>query len=770
MGPLSGKASMTIKLNSSRFLFYLAIIFIGGFFYLEGAGLLAADNAPADGAEERLPSIDEIRQKIKKTTETIQFFSAADSDQVSKDRGIKAADIEKRLLALSSLRSNCERLTLAMTDLETIEKEKMAAKDRYDDYRTKGMATKPPYTLTFLDSIQERLLSAERDQKNIDLTIEQLRQETGEHKKRLKTLEKELRQNEEKLKSTEGDDKKPVRWIADENRINIEALQILIRAKNTEIKRYELKRDHAAIQIELYTEQSALVKANVRYDNADLKHQLEALEQKKTGIQTEIERLRAEQKSIEKEWLRAQQALESIRQGDDRTVAEAYLNSRNEWRRTYQVVLELKERAILLLDRQIQTWQKRYALVQGEFTADQLNELKKEVEKNLDNLSQTLQIEQNLLVGLQKQLSSIESRTADENVSESVQKNLSAQISALRKQVERRLEYQSVILAADQVEKRLLNEIVNTMGQLTIKEHLTGFKDNFIDFWNIEIWEVDGLPVTLRKVAVALFVLIIGILLAKIFLSMIRNRFLAKSQFKETTASGVHKILSYSAYLLVCLFALRIVNIPLTAFAFLGGAIAIGIGFGAQNLINNFISGFIILGERPIHIGDLIDVDGVLGMVEEIGARCTRVRTGENIHILVPNSSFLEKNITNWTLSDKKIRANIVVGVSYGSPVSKVEALLTQAVKQVSRVLTHPEPFVLFSEFGDNALIFHAYFWIGIRRIIERRQIESDVRFEIDELFAEEGIVIAFPQRDVHLDSEKPIHISLIEKENEDDL
>jgi small-conductance mechanosensitive channel len=148
-------------------------------------------------------------------------------------------------------------------------------------------------------------------------------------------------------------------------------------------------------------------------------------------------------------------------------------------------------------------------------------------------------------------------------------------------------------------------------------------------------------------------------------------------------------------------------------------------------------------------------------MVEEIGARCTRVRTGENIHILVPNSAFLEKNITNWTLSDNRIRANIAVGVAYGSPVIMVREKLIQAVGQVDRVLKHPQPFVLFSDFGDNALVFHVYFWVDIMRVIERRQIESDVRFKIDELFAKEGIVIAFPQRDVHLDTLSPLKISI---------
>lgn len=144
------------------------------------------------------------------------------------------------------------------------------------------------------------------------------------------------------------------------------------------------------------------------------------------------------------------------------------------------------------------------------------------------------------------------------------------------------------------------------------------------------------------------------------------------------------------------------------------------------------------------------------------------LRNEEHIHILVPNSAFLEKNIINWTLSDKKIRTNIVVGVSYGSPVKKVREKLLLAAKQVHRVLDYPEPFVLFNDFGDNALIFHVYFWVNINRVIERRQIESDVRFEIDDLFAQEGITIAFPQRDVHLDMNSPLKIMLEKKSLED--
>jgi small-conductance mechanosensitive channel len=282
------------------------------------------------------------------------------------------------------------------------------------------------------------------------------------------------------------------------------------------------------------------------------------------------------------------------------------------------------------------------------------------------------------------------------------------------------------------------------------------------NIWNLELWVIDEHGVTVKKLAMALITLMVGFIFVKrIILFWIRG-LLARVHMKETTTAATEKILNYIIIFLSVLFALRVVNMPLTLFTFLGGAVAIGVGFGAQNLINNFISGFIVMAEQPIKIGDLIEIEGTFAMVEEIGARCTRIRTGGNVQILVPNSSFLEKNIINWTLSDKEVRAQVTVGVIYGSPVREVERIMLEVADEHKRVRKAPKPFVLFNDFGDNALIFDLYFWISMSRIMDRRIIESDIRFRIDELFREAEIVIAFPQRDVHLDVQKPLEFRMV--------
>ncbi len=277
-----------------------------------------------------------------------------------------------------------------------------------------------------------------------------------------------------------------------------------------------------------------------------------------------------------------------------------------------------------------------------------------------------------------------------------------------------------------------------------------------------ELFSFGGASISLSKLVIAVLLLIVGYAIAKA-ISRALERFLLKRLSME--AGAAHALQSLSFYFMLALFillSLRTVNIPLTAFTVAGGALAIGVGFGSQNIVNNFISGLILLAERPIKIGDLIEIDETQGHVERIGPRSTRVRMLDNTHIIVPNSSFLEKNVLNWTLSDNVIRGSVTVGVAYGSPTREVERLIRRALSDHERVLAQPEPIVLFTEFGDNSLNFQTFFWIRMMETMARRRIQSEIRFSIDDLFREAGIIIAFPQRDVHLDASKPLDVRVI--------
>jgi len=200
------------------------------------------------------------------------------------------------------------------------------------------------------------------------------------------------------------------------------------------------------------------------------------------------------------------------------------------------------------------------------------------------------------------------------------------------------------------------------------------------------------------------------------------------------------------------LVALDLVGIPLTAFAFLGGALAIGIGFGAQNIFNNLISGFILMFSKPIRVDDMIEIDGMFASVEEIGTRATHIKTYENVDVLMPNSYFLNNKIVNWTLTDKKIRTTVAVGVAHDADVRRVEELLLLAANDHTRVLKNPEPFVIFRDIGANSLDFTLYFWIDMENAVGFR-VCSDIRFRMVSLLEKNGIRIASPRMDVMMGS-----------------
>jgi potassium efflux system protein len=271
--------------------------------------------------------------------------------------------------------------------------------------------------------------------------------------------------------------------------------------------------------------------------------------------------------------------------------------------------------------------------------------------------------------------------------------------------------------------------------------------------------------VTVGKVVQVLLILGVGLWLTSTLAEQGRRLLTRWLPGRESAALLSLRLFTLVAVVGLVVFALLTVNIPLTVFTFVGGALAIGFGFGAQNILNNFISGLILLVERPIKLGDIVDVEGVRGRVTHIGSRCCQVRRFDGIDMLIPNSSFLEKNVTNWTLSDRHLRCTVTVGIAYGSPIRAAVALVERAAAEHPRTLKEPGPEVYLEEFGDNALLLRLDFWVDLVVEPNHRRVMSDLRQRIQELFDESGIVIAFPQRDIHLDSARPLQVELVAPE-----
>lgn len=230
------------------------------------------------------------------------------------------------------------------------------------------------------------------------------------------------------------------------------------------------------------------------------------------------------------------------------------------------------------------------------------------------------------------------------------------------------------------------------------------------------------------------------------------NRFLAKSGLDRSLQYAIAQIVSNIVLIVGIFIVLDNAGIHLGALTVFAGAVGVGVGFGLQNIASNFISGLVILAERPITVGDRVEVAGIVGQVQHIRARSTVVVTNDNITMIVPNSKFIDSPVTNWTYGDPRVRFRIPVGVAYGSDIDKVRTALIAAGKENPHTLTDPAPSVFLEKFGDSSIEFELVVWSSEMSYRPRRY-RSDLNFAIESKLREAGIELAFPQRDLHIRS-----------------
>lgn len=279
------------------------------------------------------------------------------------------------------------------------------------------------------------------------------------------------------------------------------------------------------------------------------------------------------------------------------------------------------------------------------------------------------------------------------------------------------------------------------------------FVETVVDVWETPLFQLNDTPIQVSQIIIALAVLALGFIFSRRISSHVGKRILPKMRLDKGASSAIESILYYTMLSVAVLVSLQIAGVPLAALAFFGGAIALGVGFGSQNVINNFISGLILLIERPIRIGDMVTVNGQTGTISSIGARATKIHSYMGSTFIVPNSIILENSVTNWFMPANEIKCILGVGVAYGSDTSKVRDLLTQAMNEQEILTESKDNQVMFVDFGDSSLNFEIHCWMHPKNTLERHVFESNLRFRIDELFREHKIEIPFPQRDLHIKS-----------------
>ncbi|WP_456273552.1 mechanosensitive ion channel family protein [Bacillus sp. AK031] len=270
-----------------------------------------------------------------------------------------------------------------------------------------------------------------------------------------------------------------------------------------------------------------------------------------------------------------------------------------------------------------------------------------------------------------------------------------------------------------------------------------------------ELFSAGQMKVTVFLIVIAVLIISLASRFSKVVTKAILPAMYNHYNLDKGLRFTFDRIAHYTIMVLAFIISLTTVGIDLSALTVFAGIISVGIGFGLQNIASNFISGIILLFERPIKVGDRVIVDEIIGDVEEIKMRATVIKTLDNEHIIVPNSYFLEEKVVNRSFSDPRLRLVLPIGVAYGTDVEKVRELLLQVAKDESEasltVLDSPEPFVNFVGFGESSLDFELFLWISDPN--QFVVIKSNVNFRINRILSDNGIEIPFPQRDLHIRS-----------------
>ena len=631
----------------------------------------------------------------------------------------------------------------------------------------RGFSGNPPYPLASLVNLYDHIyaLRGEIDALEIQRAVREANLNT--FLKVREATEKKLRQAEDLLAQSAGKDSavraRRQRDLARlRNEVNSEGalaedVARLLAAEKTRSKRKELQS---------LEEQYRSAEVLSPLSREDLDRKLAELEARRKDREKLLAAALQEERS-------AKAALEKARTGRSKTDGETE-RIRME---TATSTIDFYQGSLKILNFEEALWQDRYRM-EGVEDLGELREKRSEVDKALKRLGSWKEAFGKTAFSYAPLIHSENEKLRSGTLSRKEKESVRSLVAAYQ---ERENLWGQVIQTLNQVERvatRWKEDLEYRVGHVATaaraRETGRSFLSVFGKLWNTELYVaeettvVEGqkivrpFSVTVGKVGKALIILLAGLWGARKVGNLLKHHAEKRFGMDPSRVSRLESKWSFFTFLLLLAFSLALVNIPLAVFAFFGGILAIGIGFGAQHLIGNFISSVILLFDRTISVGDIVEMEGQLGRVKSIGLRSSSIRRFDGVEVLVPNSQFLEQKVTNWSLSDRNVRYEIAIGVAYGSPTREVADRILGIVRDDERVLDTPEPVVIFENFGDSALLFRAFFWLTMFPGRDNRIVCSDIRHRINEGLEQAGIVVAFPQRDVHLDTKGPIEVKVL--------
>jgi potassium-dependent mechanosensitive channel len=752
-----------------------------------GQGTVAKAALPATDEE-----IDKAVARIESRLAGLRQESAAAVDAMDHEKaGLLTAppeEIRKRQWLLNGLVLTLDKYAQSLRELKEIRK---TSSERSAEIRSwQGFAGKPPFSIAFLDGLRDSILAQRLDLETFELRLTVAKGNLRTFTKDLKESQRELRLSKERLEKSVGTAAEGrQRWLFDLTQLQNDLNEAAVASNETQRLMLEKATADRKEYIRFLEQKLTVAEKVSPLSKADLEQKLQELDNQRSALEDGISRILKKQDELKAAFQKSRDAFASalaeIKPGVEPSSKQlAGLSLLQSAVEKDQALVETATgevevmRGILQLIEVSQTmWKDRYWLTQNE----DISQIREKIDQT-QLVMASIQIWKKfvdtriskwatLIQGQREKIEIAERMETERQNDRIIQKAYEDRQAFLLRAAE-------ALGRVERLANRLTDELGERQKHAPLESRVKGLLADIFSFikriWNIELYVaeetviaegtkiVKPVGVTLGKVLQALVIIVVGWWLSRHLIRPVRWIVIRRFKKEESFANQVSKIFLLLMFVGVLVFSLVSVNIPLAVFAFLGGALAIGVGFGAQHLINNFISGLILLFDRSITVGDIVEVDGQGGKVTAINMRSSHIKRFDGVELLVPNSQFLQQKVTNWTLSDKRMRYSIAVGVAYGSPTLETARVIMKAIETHPMVLKDPPPTVLFEEFGDSALMFAGYFWMDLISNRDNRIAVSEVRHAINELLEKAGIVISLPQRDVHLDSSKPIEVKVL--------
>jgi len=272
---------------------------------------------------------------------------------------------------------------------------------------------------------------------------------------------------------------------------------------------------------------------------------------------------------------------------------------------------------------------------------------------------------------------------------------------------------------------------------------------NLKDIFEYSIVNTEKINITVYNLVATILILIVTRIIIGIIHKIFKRKIYPNKNIEFGKSNTIYQLIKYILWVIAIVLSLETIGIKITFLLAGSAALLVGLGFGLQQIFRDIVSGLFILFEGNLKANDVVELEGEIGRVKEIGFRTTKIESRDNIILIIPNSKFIDGKVINWSHIQKRTRFHVQVGVAYGSDVNLVKKVLAECALNHNDVTKTPKPFVRFSDFGDSSLDFQLFFWTD--RAFEVENIKSDLRFTIDNKFRENKIQIPFPQRDVHM-------------------